>query len=128
MITRCILLWLPLPLVAIANGILRNAVYQRALGTSLAHQVSTGTGIGLFALYASLVRSWCPLHSLGQALMVGVIWLALTVAFEFLFFHFVMGQTWIELLKAYHIWEGELWVLILIWVFVLPPLMFYVRR
>jgi len=128
MITRCILLWLPLPFVAIANGILRNAVYQRALATSFAHQVSTGTGIGLFALYAWLVRSWCPLHSLGQALMVGAIWLALTVAFEFLFFHFVMGQTWAELLKAYHIWEGELWVLILIWIFVLPPLMFYVRR
>ena len=45
---------------------------------------------------------------------VGVAWLVATVAFEFLFGHFVSGLSWHALLADYNILRGRLWSLILI--------------
>jgi hypothetical protein len=46
------------------------------------------------------------------------------VAFEFLFFHYVAGHSWPELLANYDIAHGRLWPLILLWV-ALGPYVFY---
>jgi hypothetical protein len=51
-------------------------------------------------------------------------WLALTVAFEFLFGRFARGISWNELLSDYNILAGRLWVLVLVWV-TLAPYIFY---
>jgi hypothetical protein len=50
--------------------------------------------------------------------------MALTVAFEFLFFHYVGGEPWPELLANYDLSEGRLWPLILLWVAVAPYLFY----
>jgi hypothetical protein len=42
--------------------------------------------------------------------------MALTIAFEFLFFHFVGGHPWSELLANYNLAGGRGWVLLLVWV------------
>ena len=54
------------------------------------------------------------------ALAIGGIWLALTVAFEFLFGHYVMGHPWSRLFHDYNLLEGRLWVLVLVWTFIAP--------
>jgi hypothetical protein len=41
-------------------------------------------------------------------------WLLLTVLFELLFGHYVMGDPWTKLLEAYNILKGNLWVLVLL--------------
>jgi hypothetical protein len=41
--------------------------------------------------------------------------MALTVTFEFLFFHFFGGHPWSELLAHYNVANGRVWVLILAW-------------
>jgi hypothetical protein len=41
-------------------------------------------------------------------------WLVATIAFEFLFGHFVSGLTWSALLADYDIRRGRLWPLILL--------------
>jgi hypothetical protein len=38
-----------------------------------------------------------------------VLWVLLTIAFRFLFLHYVGGRSWNELLSAYRFWEGRLW-------------------
>jgi hypothetical protein len=38
----------------------------------------------------------------------------MTVGFEFLFFHYVAGHSWADLLDANRFWEGRLWVLVLL--------------
>ena len=64
------------------------------------------------------------LTSARQAWYIGLFWLALTVAFEFLFFHYVGGHSWAELLANYDIASGRLWPLILLWVTVAPYLFY----
>ncbi|MFZ5898149.1 MAG: hypothetical protein ACOYU7_03035 [Bacillota bacterium] len=120
MMFRYVIAWVPMVLIAIFNGVLREMGYRKYLGELHAHQVSTLTAILLFGLYVwAIIRFWRP-ESSGQAIAIGVIWLGLTVAFEFLFGHFVMGHPWSRLLHDYNILAGRLWLLVLAWVTVAP--------
>ena len=44
---------------------------------------------------------------------IGVLWLGLTVSFEFGFFHYVAGRTWASLLEQYDVSKGHLWPFVL---------------
>ena len=50
--------------------------------------------------------------------------MALTAAFEFMFFHYVAGHSWEMLLANYDVMSGHLWPLILLWVCVAPYLFY----
>ncbi len=126
-ITRYTLLWIPLVFIAIANGAIRDATYKNSLGELGAHQLSTLTGIILFGIYIWAIGLKWRIESFRQAVVVGCIWLALTVAFEFLFFHYVAGHPWSVLLAAYNILEGKVWVLVPVFVAVAPYLSFRIH-
>jgi hypothetical protein len=111
-------------LVAVANGALRDLTYGRQLPESLANQLSCLSGIILFGVvFYQFVRRW-PFSSARQALYIGWFWMALTVAFEFLFFRYAAGHPWPELLANYDIANGRLWPLVLLWV-AFGPYVFY---
>lgn len=122
MIIRYLFLWIPLVFVAIINGAIRDFTYKNSLGELTAHQLSTLTGIILFGIYIWAIGFKWKLESARQAAAVGALWLALTVAFEFLFFHYVAGHPWPVLLDAYNICEGKVWVLVLVFIAVAPYL------
>ncbi len=127
MILRHTLAWFVLMVAAIINGAIREAVYKNRLGDLRAHQLSTLTGIVLFGVIVwALSRIW-PLASAKHAWAVGFIWLAMTIAFEFLFGHFVAGHPWPRLLQDYNIFAGRVWLLVLIWV-TIAPWVFYKSR
>ncbi len=121
---KYVLAWIPMVLIAIANGALREATYGKLMSELQAHQISTLSGLLLFSAYIWVViRIWRPDTS-GQAITVGLIWLGLTVAFEFLFGHYVVGQPWSKLLYDYNVFAGRVWVVVLIWV-TFAPYVFY---
>lgn len=112
--------WFVLLLVAMLNGALREFTYGKHVSELTAHQVSCVTGILLFAMVIrQYVHLWPP-TSVREALKIGLFWMALTVAFEFLFFHYVTGHPWEVLLANYDMSAGRLWPLILLWVAVAP--------
>lgn len=117
---KYVLAWVPLVLIAIANGAFREGVYGRYLSELSAHQLSTVFGILLFGLYIWTLMHYMPPASSKQAISIGLIWLGLTVAFEFIFMHYVAGRSWGVLLHDYNILAGRIWVLVLIWVTVAP--------
>ena len=89
--------------IAIANGAIREGWYGKHVSELQAHQISTVTGVLLFGFYIwMLIRFWRP-ASTGQALTIGLVWLGMTVAFEFLFGHYVAKRPWRELLRDYNI-------------------------
>lgn len=116
--------WLVLTVLAILNGILRNAAYARAVGEHAAHVISSVILIGVFLLitYVFLASVKVDYGNL-DLLLVGAIWLALTVAFEFLFGHYVAGHPWPRLLADYNILKGRVWALVLLAVFLGPLIM-----
>jgi hypothetical protein len=119
---KYVLLWLPMVLLAIANGVARQVWYGRYLSELQAHQVSTLIGLVLFGLYIWISLRLFPPASAGQARAIGLLWLCLTVAFEFLFGRYVAGHSWSRLCQDYNLFAGRLWVLILLWVTVAPYL------
>jgi hypothetical protein len=123
-----LLAWLPMVVIAILNGTLRDLWYRAYMGPLPAHQLSTLTLILLFALYIWLVIRRRPPASALQAWAVGLVWLALTIAFEFGFGHYVAGHSWADLLADYDLTAGRLWVLIPAWVTVAPYLFYRLGR
>jgi hypothetical protein len=120
--------WLVMLLAAVGNGVARDLTYGRHLTELQAHQLSTVTAILLLgAVVAGFVRRYPP-ASARHALGIGLLWLGLTVAFEFLFFHYAGGHPWSELLANYDLSQGRVWVLLLLWIAAAPYLFFRFRR
>jgi hypothetical protein len=124
MILKYTLAWLIMPVIGIINGLIRQYGYSNALGELRAHQVSTVTGIILFGIYVWILSLRCKIQSSSEAIAIGLIWLILTIGFEFLFGHYVAGYPWSRLLHDYNILEGRLWVLVLLWITIAPYFFF----
>ncbi len=120
MLTRYLLCWFLLAIVAIANGVLRETTYGKRVSELSAHQISTGTGILLTGLLVWVLSRLWPIDSSGQAWLIGACWLLATIAFEFGFGYFIAGHTWSKLLADYKVLNGRLWLLFLIWIMVMP--------
>ncbi len=120
MIVKYAVAWLLMPIIGIINGTIRQYAYSNALGELRAHQVSTVTGIFLFGLYIWALTLLWKIRSSAEAIAIGLIWLTLTIAFEFLFGHYVMKHSWSRLFHDYNLFEGRLWVLVLLWVTLAP--------
>lgn len=120
MVTRYLLFWPALAVIAIFNGSLRQFTYGRHMEELAAHQLSTVTGILLTGAAAwALNRAW-PIDSAKAAWTIGACWLLMTVAFEFGFGHYIAGHSWSRLLADYKLLEGRVWSLFLVWIAVLP--------
>lgn len=117
---RYVLAWLPMLLIAIANAALREAWYGKHLSELRAHQLSTATAILLLGVYIRTVVQMWRLKTSSQAWTAGLIWLGLTVAFEFLFGRYVAGHSWGRLLHDYNLLAGRVWVVLLVWIATAP--------
>ena len=124
MLVTYTLAWIPMVIIGILNGIAREFGYGRHVGELAAHQISSVTGVILFASYTWTLSLCWPLGSSRQALGVGLTWLGLTIAFEFSFGHYVAKHTWARLLRDYNILEGRLWSLVLATVCLAPYLVY----
>ena len=120
MVLRALVIWIPLSAVAVANGLFRNAVITPRLAEQRAHVVSTLIlCILIFVLTLVFIR-WIGPRSSVEASLVGLLWVALTLAFEFLAGHYAFGHSWQKLLADYRIWEGRFWVLVPIVTYLAP--------
>lgn len=122
-----ILLWFPMLVIAIINGVIREFVFKKFLGDLAAHQLSTLSLILFFAIYIRFVIMRFPPPSASMALLIGLVWVLMTLCFEFGFGRF-RGNSWDTLLQDYNLARGRLWVLIPLWVLVAPYLFFVTRK
>ena len=120
--------WIPGIPIAIANGILREFWFMRFLPELTSHQLSAASFIILFGIYVWFILKWLKPGSTKEAFRLGLTWFALTVAFEFLFGHFVMGHPWATLLSEYNLFAGRLWILVLLWITISPGIFYRINR
>jgi len=120
--------WFVMLLTSIANGAVRDFTYGKHMDELTAHQLSTLSGVLLLGIIIwGFVRLYRPSSS-QKAVCIGLLWMGLTVAFEFLFFHYIGGHSWSELLGNYNIFKGRVWVVVLAWVAIAPYLFFRFSR
>lgn len=127
MTKKYFILWFPMIIIAIINGIIRQTVYKIYLDDLSAHQLSVFSAILLFGIYLWVVSGKWRIESSPQSYRIGIMWLVMTISFEFLFGHFVMGHTWELLLHDYNIFDGRLWIVVLLWITLSPPLFYCLR-
>jgi hypothetical protein len=125
---KYLIAWFVMLLVSVANGALRQFTFGKTVDETSAHQISTVIGIFLLGIVICAYMRLYPPTSGRQALCIGLFWMALTVAFEFLFFHYVGGRSWSELLANYNPLEGRVWIAVLVWVAIAPYVFFRLRH
>jgi hypothetical protein len=117
---RYALAWLGLAVLAILNGSLRVFTYGKLMPELTAHQVSTLTGVVFVGIAVALLHRRWPIRSSRQASAIGLMWVCMTVFFEFGFGHYVMGHPWSRLLHDYDLSSGRVWSVFLLWLGVAP--------
>lgn len=123
---RYVLTWFSMLAVAIANGALRQAVFATRMSELRAHQLSAVTGAILIgALIWVVIIRWPPVSG-GMAIQIGLLWVAMTVAFEFFMVLVLMNQPLERALADYNLVAGRLWLLFLAWLAVAPWIFFRV--
>lgn len=111
-------------ILAIANGALREVVIRRFVSELTAHQLSTLSLAIIFTLYTWIVLRRFRPESGAMAAGAGVLWLALTLLFEFGFGHYIAGHSWTRLLSEYNLADGRVWVFVPFLILALPYLVF----
>ena len=113
--------------IAVANGALRQATFANVMPELRAHQLSTLMGSMFVGLFIWLViRRWPPASD-SQALLVGLIWLLLTVVFECFMGLMLAHRPLSQVLHDYNLLAGRVWVLFLIWLTLGPWVFFRLR-
>jgi len=121
-------IWLLLVAVAIGNGIFRDAVLVRVSTPAVALPLS---GILLSLLILLVAFLSMPLVAIRRARVywcIGLLWVVLTLAFEFLFGHYVAGKSWSEVCQVFNVARGNLFLVALIVAGLAPWLAARARR
>jgi hypothetical protein len=121
-------LWLVILMLAVANGILREAVLVPALGRFAALMTSGLVLSLLIVVVALLAAPWYGRLQAGRYWLIGAMWLVLTLGFEFGMGRLVQHKPWHELLDAYTFSGGNLWPAALLMVVIAPRLAAWARR
>lgn len=114
MILRALAVWLLLLILAVLNGGLRDTQLSPRLGDTVGRGISTLLLCGLIVLATWLTIGWIRPGGSREALAVGALWVALTLAFEFGVGHYGFGKPWPELLADYDLSRGRIWITVLV--------------
>jgi hypothetical protein len=114
-------LWLGFLAIAIVCGFVREKFLVPGLGPLWGRALATLlVGLIIFSLiyaYVGKIKGATPV----ALFKLGAGWTMATIAFEFLFGHYVMGHDWESLWADYNILQGRFWPLVLL-VTLLGPL------
>ena len=124
---RPLAIWFVLLLAAIVNGAVREAMLVPRVGDTAGHIISSITLSLLILGIATATIRWMGADG-PNPLLIGTVWLTLTIAFEFLAGHYVFGTPWRQLLADYNLAAGRIWILVLVTTLLAPTLAMRIRH
>ena len=127
MILKSMLIWLSIIPLAIANGALREGLLVSLIGDKFANPIS---GIILCILIYTVSFIFIPKLGKGTKktyLAIGLLWFFSTVIFETGLGLF-MGIAFIEIINAYNITTGNIWLIVVIFTGFVPYLVAKIKK
>ena len=112
-----------MPVIAIINAAIRELLFVKNFSEQTVHKLSTLTIIIFLGIYIYFILEKWRLVSLSQAVITGLLWMFLTVIFEFSI-GFAGKKEFSEMIKAYDITTGNLWILVPLFMFAAPVIYF----
>jgi len=114
-------IWFILLVLAIVNAAIRNEVYAPKTGEHAGHVISTIIAICYTILVIFLFLKYISIdYTTTDLIIFGVFWLLITIVFEFLFGHYIMGNSWDRLFADYNLLKGRVWSLYLLTILISP--------
>ena len=107
MIGRAVLVWLLMMVIETIHGVLRSLLLVLLVGDLRARQLGVFIGSGLILGIAVLLIDWIRPSSVRELLVIGAMWLVLTLAFEFGLGH-ALGRPWSALVADFDLTGGGL--------------------
>lgn len=108
---RGALVWLLIAAAESAHGIARTLYLQPLVGDRAARQIAVASGAAIVLAIAWLAARWIGAATRRGQFAVGLLWLALTIAFDLALGRWIFGFSWERLLEDFRIWEGRLFPL-----------------
>jgi hypothetical protein len=103
---RALCVWLVIIAVETVHGILRTLLLVPLMGDFTARQISVFTGSLLIFGATLLLINWIAARTTLQLLMVGTIWVLLTIHFEITLGRLVLNLSWDRITEDYDITRG----------------------
>lgn len=105
---RALVIWVVLILAEILHGIVRGIFLVPVVGEFRSNQIGVFTGSLIILAIALAFIRWIGASRPLELLGVGILWTALTLAFEVVFGRYVVGASWERLAADYNVLEGGL--------------------
>ena len=125
-IAKSLLIWLSITPLAILNGVLRESLLLPMFG-AFAYPIS-----GVLLSLCIFIVSYIFIPRLGTAnkqtyIQMGLVWVLATLIFETLY-GLIMGNSLIEILEAYNVFTGNLWLFIVIFIGFTPAIIARIKK
>ena len=125
---RAFLIWLVIIAAETVHGILRGVLLVPIVGDLPARQIGVLLGSTLIFAVAYLFIRWIAARTKLQFLAVGLLWVVLTVLFEFVLGRLVLGLPWERITEDYDVTCGGFMGLGLLFMAATPWLAAWLRR
>jgi hypothetical protein len=109
------------------HGTVREFWLKPHLGDFRARQIAFFTGMALILTIALFCVRWLRAESRQRLLQIGLLWVVLTLAFEFTLGRLVLGYSSERMFEDYNLLKGGLMGLGMLWLFFAPLLAARVR-
>jgi hypothetical protein len=125
---RAFVVWLLIIGLETVHGILRTVFLAPWIGDFPARQIAVFTGSLLIFLVSLLTVSWIQAGSTRQWLLVGLVWVAVTVLFEVALGKVLLALPWERIFEDYDVTRGGLLGFGLLFMLLSPLLAGKVRK
>lgn len=127
-IIKAFFVWVLIAFFAVINGVIRENL--------LAHTMSNKNALAVSGITLSIVILLVTFFTFGlfkvksrfETFLIGIQWAITTLLFEFFFGYFVLNKTVSEIFLVFDIFEGNLFILVLMTCLTSPFLIFMVRE
>jgi|GEM_PF-286562 len=120
--------WFVLFALAFGNGAVRALWYGPLIGEPWAHHLSVVTGSLVLGIAVWICHIRWPFTSRRRAALVGMMWLLMTEVFEWVMITGFMGKASTDFLDMHDLLRGNSWPIFLIWIALLPSLVYRWKR
>ena len=128
MTLRSTLVWFCMLVLAFINGALREIIMKSFFGLEepLANQLSCLSGVFLLSTFMFIFWKYLRVRKLSQSCTIGLYWFLATMIFE----TFILNRklSWADILQTYNVFEGQYWALVLLWIGVMPVVIFLAKK
>jgi hypothetical protein len=108
LIKRASIVWLFMMAAETLHGVVREVMIAPLIGDFRARQVAVLSGTILIFLISFVFTRWLKGSSVKDFLLVGGLWVLLTLGFEILLGRFAIGMTWARIFSDYDLSNGGL--------------------